>query len=86
MDVSSLIAEFLEVSDIQSARLAGRDLHCFLSPYLFRTVTFAPHQEILNRLSKIAQDPVLSFNTRTLRYDTAIFRLPNTNHDLDPFE
>ncbi|KAF8858033.1 hypothetical protein BDZ45DRAFT_743847 [Acephala macrosclerotiorum] len=86
LDVFAIIADFLEVSDIQSARLAGRDLHFFLSPYLFRAVTFAPHQESLDRLSKISQDPALSFNTRTLRYDTSIFRLPNSKHEFDELE
>ncbi|KUJ12450.1 uncharacterized protein LY89DRAFT_738239 [Mollisia scopiformis] len=86
VDVFAILADYLKTEDIQSARLAGRDLHSLSSPYLFRAVTFAPHQEHLDRLSKITRDPILSYHTRILRYDTTIFRLPEYKDELDPFE
>lgn len=81
VEVFAIIAEHLEVNDIQSCRLSGRILHFLSSPYLCQTVTFAPHQEDLDRLEEISQQPLLSHNTHTLRYDTTILRKTDEERD-----
>jgi hypothetical protein len=86
IEIFAIIAEFLDVRDIQSLRLAGRNLYFLSSPYLFRTVSFAPHQEDLDRLKMISQDVLLSHHTRTLRYDATILRLRHVSDDLDKLE
>jgi hypothetical protein len=86
LDLISIIAEFLNTKDIKSARLSGRHLHYFLTPYLFRSVTFAPYQECLDRLKFIAQDPVISHHTKTLYFDCTVFRLPAEIDELDSKE
>lgn len=86
VEVFAIIAEFLDIRDIQSLRLAGRNLYFLSGPYLCRTITFAPHQEDLDRLKKISQDGLLSHHTHTLRYDTTILKVPDTLDDLDKIE
>lgn len=72
-DHFSIIVEFLEDHDIRSARLAGRELHFFLSPYLFRSINFYPSQEGLDTLEMISQNDAFSRNVRVLRFDTSLF-------------
>jgi hypothetical protein len=74
-DHFSIIVTFLDNQDIRAARLAGRELHFFLSPYLFKSIRFAPQRRRINILEKISRNPVLSRNVRTLRYDVGIFQL-----------
>lgn len=81
VEVFAIIAQYLDLTDIQSSRLAGRILYFLSSPYLCRTVTFAPHQEDLDRLKKISQDPLLSHHTHTLQYDTTILKSPDEERD-----
>ena len=83
VDHFTIIASFLEKRVIQSARLAGRELHFFLSPYLFNSVRFAPHKQSLDIVDNISKDQVLSQNVRSLRFDASICRLPGMEDDLD---
>ncbi|KAN0120114.1 hypothetical protein V8E51_002322 [Hyaloscypha variabilis] len=75
-DHFSILVKFLEEKDIQSARLAGRHLHFFLSPYLFTAVRFLPHQERLNTLQAISQNDVFCRSVRTLRFDASLHQPP----------
>jgi hypothetical protein len=72
-DHFSIIVEFLDHHDIRSAKLAGRELHFFLSPYLFRSINFYPSQECLDTLEMISQNNDFSHNVRVLRFDTSLF-------------
>lgn len=81
VEVFALIAEYLDVRDIQASRLTGRDLYFLSSPYLFRSVTFAYHQDALDRLFIISQDPLLSHRTHTLRYDISLLQYRDTLQD-----
>lgn len=76
LDHFTIVASFLETQDIQSARLAGRVLHNYLSPYLFKAVRFAPHIKAIDVFDKILKDSVLSHNVHELRFDTSLYRLP----------
>lgn len=86
VEVFAIIAEHLDIKEIQSSRLAGRHLYFLSSPYLCRTITFAPHQEDIDRLKKISQDRLLSHLTHTLRYDTTILKLPDISDIFDKVE
>lgn len=86
VEIFAIVANLVDLKDIKSLRLTARDLLSRSSPYLFRTVTFAPHQEDLDRLDKIAQDGLLSFHTHTLRFDTTVMRIPGVPDDLDEIE
>jgi hypothetical protein len=83
-DHFSIIVKFLELVDIQSARLASRGLHFFLSPYLIKSVRFATEGDQLALLAKISQDCVFRRSVRTLRYDVNLHELPvSTWNELD---
>jgi hypothetical protein len=83
-DHFSIIVQFLEHEDIRSARLAGRELHFFLSPYLIKSVRFAPQGERLAILEKISQNHVFRHSVSTLRFDTNLFELSlSTWNELD---
>jgi hypothetical protein len=86
LDVFALIAIYLDTHDIQSARLAGRELHWLLSSYLFRTITFTPHRDRLDILDAIQKNNVLSHNTSTLRFDTSICRLQDVEDEIDELD
>jgi hypothetical protein len=83
VDHFTIIASFLEKRDIQSARLSGRELHFFLSPYLFKSIRFAPHQESLDIVDNVSKDKVLSHNVHAPRFDASICRLPGVVDELD---
>jgi hypothetical protein len=83
-DHFSIIVKFLEHEDIRTARLAGRELHFFLSPYLIKSVRFAPQGERLTFLEKLSQNHVFRQSVRILRFDTSLFELPlSTWNELD---
>jgi hypothetical protein len=83
-DHFSIIVKFLELVDIQSARLASRGLHFFLSPYLIKSVRFAAQGDQLALLAKISQNGVFRRSVRTLRYDVNLHELPvSTWNELD---
>lgn len=86
VDHFSIIAEYLEKRDIQSARLSGPELHFFLSPYLFRSIRFAPHQDCLNLIDTVSHDDVLSSNVRTLRFDSSLFTSSMEEEEFDAWE
>ena len=86
VDHFAIIATFLDIEDIKNARLAGRELHFYLSPYLIQSVRFAPHKSCLDIIDAISRDSVLSHNVRTLRFDASIFRLPMVNDGFDKWE
>jgi hypothetical protein len=75
VDYFSIIVEYVEDQDIRSARLAGRDLHFFLSPYLFRSISFPPSQKFLDILEMVSQNEVFSHNVRILRFKSNLFLL-----------
>ncbi|PVH78445.1 hypothetical protein DL98DRAFT_516772 [Cadophora sp. DSE1049] len=83
VDHFSLISEYLSINDIRSTRLSNRELHFFLTPYLFRSITFASHQEYLDIIDAISRDFTLSSNVRVLRFDTTIFKRPGELEWLD---
>ncbi len=83
-DHFSIIVKFLELADIQSARLASRGLHFFLRPYLIKSVRFAAQGDQLALLAKISQNGVFRRSVRTLRYDINLHELPvSTWNELD---
>jgi hypothetical protein len=83
-DHFSIIVKFLELVDIQSARLASRGLHFFLSPYLIKSVRFAAQGDQLALLANISQNGVFRRSVRTLRYDVNLHELPvSTWNELD---
>jgi hypothetical protein len=82
----SIIVKFLDEQDIRSARLAGRELHFFLSPYVFKSIRFTPHRECLDMLKIVSQNDVFSRSVKTLRYDTSLFQLPMVWDELDDWE
>ncbi|KAL2069491.1 hypothetical protein VTL71DRAFT_14170 [Oculimacula yallundae] len=74
VDHFSIISGYLELLDICSARLSSRELHFFLSPYLFRSIRFAPHQECLDLIDTVSKNSVLCSNIRSLHFDNTTFR------------
>jgi hypothetical protein len=77
-DHFSIIVKFLEFEDIQSARLAGRELHFFLSPYLIKSIRFAAQGERLHVLERLSHNEVFSRSVRTLHFDMSLFELPHS--------
>jgi hypothetical protein len=83
-DHFSVLVKFLELQDIQAARLASRGLHFFLSLYLIKSVRFAAQGDQLAVLTKISQNHVFRRSVRTLRYDVNLHGLPlSTWNELD---
>jgi len=81
LDIFSLISTYLTAQDIKAARLANRELHFFLSPYLVKSIRFHPEPEHLATLDTISQDEVLSHNVKTLLYDCTLFRFAEMKRD-----
>jgi hypothetical protein len=86
VDVFLIIETFLDTQDIRNARLSGRELHAFLSPYLIKSIRFAPTKSCFQVIQNIATHPTLSSSVDTLCYDTTLFRLPRTRDRLDVWE
>lgn len=75
LDIFSIIASFLSTEDIRCARLSGRELHFFLSPYLIRSINLTTFKS--NNLKK---KPELFHNLKNLCLDLHRYPVPTIHY------
>lgn len=80
LDIFSIIASFLTTKDIRCARLSGRELHFFSSPYLIRALDFTAFES-----KNFKKKPELFQNLRTLCLDLHRYPAPAVLHHSQSF-